>query len=200
MLDVSSLKIVLHPAPVLRQKAAPVALSASGQVSEETKAIVARMLEVMRKHNGIGLAAPQIGIAQRIFIVDVPEDQGDEEEGWEPRLKTDDPPGASDGLQVYLNPVLHKPSRESDTQEEGCLSLPKIRGRVMRPMEIAVTAIGLDGKAFTSRGGELLARCWQHEYDHLEGVLIIDRMLQADRLKTKKALKDLEARQEPARG
>ena len=200
MLDGSSLKIVLHPAPVLRQKAAPVVLLPSGQVSDATKAVVARMVEVMRKHHGIGLAAPQVGIAQRIFIVDVPEDEGDEAEGWEPRLKTDDPPGASDGLKVYLNPVLHKPSRESDTQEEGCLSLPKIRGRIVRPMEIAVTATGLDGEQFTSRGGELLARCWQHEYDHLEGVLIIDRMLQADRMKTKKALKDLEARGEPSRG
>ena len=193
VLNPASLDIVIHPSDVLRRKCEPVVLGAGGAVSAETQAIVARMVEVMRQEEGIGLAAPQIGVSQRIFVVDVPEDEGDEEAGDPPRLATSVPPEASTGLEVYINPVISQPGKKAEPFEEGCLSLPKIRGRVIRPTEVTISAIGLDGKAFTKRGAGLLARCWQHEFDHLEGVLIIDRMLQADRIKNRKKLRELEA-------
>ena len=76
--------------------------------------------------------------------------------------------------------------------DEGCLSLPDIRGRVLRPELITITATDLDGRQFTQRGGGLLARCWQHEFDHLEGVLIIDKFSQSSRLKNRAKIRDLE--------
>lgn len=200
VLNPASLDIVIHPSDVLRRRCEPVVLGAGGAVSAETQAIVARMVEVMRQEEGIGLAAPQIGVSQRIFIVDVPEDEGDEEAGELPRLASSVPPEASAGLEVYINPVLSQPGKKAEPFEEGCLSLPNIRGRVIRPTEVTVSAIGLDGKAFTKRGAGLLARCWQHEFDHLEGVLIIDRMLQADRLKNRKKLRELEAEGDEGEG
>ena len=209
-LDPATLLIVHHPADVLRQRAAPIA-----EISPAIKAIAARMIEIMRQEAGIGLAAPQVGLPIRMFIVDVPptsteppardssddtdddnEDVDDDDtEDLEPediRSADTDPPTATRGLQVYINPVITRPSPGVIPFEEGCLSLPNIRGRVNRPDQVTITATNLRGEKFTSRAAGLLARCWQHEYDHLEGILIIDRMLQADRTKNRAKLKRLE--------
>jgi len=207
-IDPATLLIVHHPADVLRQRAAPIA-----EITPAIKAIAARMIEIMRQEAGIGLAAPQVGLPIRMFIVDVPptstepaardsgddsednEDSDDSDEDLEPediRSADTDPPTATRGLQVYINPVITRPSPGVIPFEEGCLSLPNIRGRVNRPDQVTITATNLRGEKFTSRAAGLLARCWQHEYDHLEGILIIDRMLQADRTKNRAKLKRLE--------
>lgn len=188
----ADLHIVHHPAEVLRIQCAPVTLTPAGAVPAQIKHIIERMAQVMRGEKGIGLAAPQIGVPLRIFIADVPEDEGDPEEGDEPRSASSVPPQATRGIEVYINPVLSEVGKLSDVYEEGCLSLPQIRGRVRRPIEITITANGLTGTRSKRRGAGLLARCWQHECDHLDGILILDRMLNADRLKNRRKIKALE--------
>lgn len=178
-IDPASLRIQHYPAPVLRQKAAPVE-----SITDEVRAVAARMIDLMREADGIGLAAPQVGLSWRLFVADVPPS--------EHRAADTDPPTATRGPVVYINPVLSAPTGPVEPYEEGCLSLPDIRGTVLRPPVITITALGLDGSTFTQTGAGLLARCWQHEFDHLEGVLIIDRMSQMDRLRNRSAIRDFE--------
>lgn len=177
--DPSSLRVRLYPDPILRTKARELA-----GVTDEVIAVSRRMIDLMRSHDGIGLAAPQVGLDWRLFVLDVP--PGD-------RRSADGPaPTASRGVVVYINPVLSAPTGGLEPYEEGCLSLPGIRGDVLRPPTITISATGLDGKPFTQTGSGLLARCWQHEMDHLDGVLILDKMLPVFRLKNRQAIRDLE--------
>jgi peptide deformylase len=165
--DASSLSIVYYPHPALRRKAVEVA-----SIDDNVRAVAARMLELMHDANGIGLAAPQVDLAWRLFVANVPDQ--------------------TDGDRVYLNPVLSEPAGPSEVMEEGCLSLPGIHGDIRRSFQITITAQDLQGRTFTETADDLLARCWQHEVDHLDARLIIDRMGQMDRLGNRKKLKELE--------
>jgi len=178
-IDIANLKLQIYPAPVLRKKAAKIPA-----VTEEIRAFAAAMLRIMRLEEGIGLAAPQVGVSLRMFIVDVPP--------TDKRSFEVDPPTATNGPFVYINPKLSSPLGAILPDEEGCLSLPDIRGDVLRAPTITITATNLQGEAFTQTGTGLLARCWQHEYDHLDGVLIIDKMVQMSRIKNRAAIRDLE--------
>ncbi len=178
-IDAPSLHIVLYPAAVLRAKAKTVE-----KVTDEVRKVARRMVELMRQAEGIGLAAPQVGLSWRMFVAHVPPGDG--------RSHTDDPPTATDGPQFYINPKLLVPVGAPVPYEEGCLSLPDIRGDVLRPPAITISALDLQGKPFTQTASGLLARCWQHEMDHLDGVLILDRMTQMSRLKNRAAIKDME--------
>lgn len=178
-IDPDMLDIVIYPDPVLRAKAKPVE-----KITEEVRRVAKRMIALMREADGIGLAAPQVGLSWRLFVVDVPPS--------EDRSAQADPPTATDGPQFYINPKLSDPKGAPVPWEEGCLSLPDIRGDVLRPPVITISALDLDGKPFTRTAGGLLARCWQHEMDHLDGVLILDKMTQMSRLKNRTAVKDLE--------
>ena len=93
---------------------------------------------------------------------------------------------------VFINPVLTDPTRTTEDYEEGCLSLPDIRAEIRRPRGITITALGLDGHPFSLASDELPARIWQHETDHLDGVLIIDRMSPTDRTALRRKIKALE--------
>lgn len=177
--DPSKLQIVSYPAAVLRQKARQVVLP-----DAQLPAIARRMLDLMNDAEGIGLAAPQVGLSIRLFVVDVPES--------EDRTIDGPLPSATDGPVVYINPVITNPQGAPEPSEEGCLSLPDIRGQVLRPPTVTITAQDLDGKEFTHTATGLLARCWQHELDHLDGVLILDRMTQMSRLRNRAAVRDLE--------
>lgn len=177
--DPRALTLQIYPAPVLRKRAAPVEA-----VTDEVRAVAARMIEMMRAEEGIGLAAPQAGLSWRLFVVDVPPS--------EDRSAETDPPTATRGPVVYINPALSRPVGVPTPSEEGCLSLPDIRGDVLRSPVITITATDLEGRPFTATAAGLLARCWQHELDHLDGVLIIDRMTQMSRLKNRAAIRDLE--------
>ena len=108
------------------------------------------------------------------------------------RSAESDPPTATASPTVYINPVLSDPKGEPVVYEEGCLSLPDIRGDVLRQEIISMTATGLDGKRLTRTAAGLLARCWQHENDHLDGVLILDRMTQMSRLKNRSTIRRME--------
>lgn len=138
----------------------------------------------MREAEGVGLAAPQVGLAWRLFVADVPP--------AEDRSPDADPPTATRGVMVCINPVLSDPRGPILPSEEGCLSIPEVHGDVLRPAEITLTALDERGNQFTARAGGLLARCWQHEVDHLDGVLILDRMTRMSRLKNRAVVREME--------
>ncbi len=178
-IDLGSLAILHYPAAPLLAKADPVSA-----MTPEVREVAARMVTLMRKADGIGLAAPQVGLPWRLFVAHVPPGEG--------RSPETDPPTATAGPVVYVNPVLSDPRGELESSEEGCLSLPEIRGNVLRSPAISITADDLQGRSFTAHGAGLLARCWQHEVDHLDGVLIIHRMNQLSRLKNRSKVRGLE--------
>jgi peptide deformylase len=165
-------KIVLYPDPVLLRKAAPVE-----RIDGWVRDLVKDMIDIMRDMDGAGIAAPQVGESVRIFVVEARE--ADEEEPAEP-------------LGVYINPVLSAPMGSVEPFEEGCLSLPAIRAEIRRPPGVTITATDLEGRSFTRTSDGFLARVWQHEFDHLEGTLITDRMTEIDRLACRKKLKELQ--------
>ena len=137
--------------PVLRQRATPVA-----RVDDAVRRLVDDLFETMRAAKGVGLAANQIGIAQRVAVVDVGEEQ---------------PPAL-----VLINPVITKRSEEVEVAEEGCLSIPEIFGDVGRPMRVEVEALDRDGRPYRIEVGGYKARAVQHEIDHLDGVLFLDHL------------------------
>ncbi|MCP3903145.1 MAG: peptide deformylase [Planctomycetes bacterium] len=166
--DPSRLSIVSYPAPVLKQKARPLEA-----VDDEVRAVALRMIELMHDAEGVGLAGPQVGLPWRLFVTNGrdadPEDR------------------------VYVNPRLELERGDLESGEEGCLSLPGITVQVRRPLAATITALDIDGRTFTRSAEGMLARIWQHEYDHLDGVLILDRMSPMDRLANRKPIKELEA-------
>ena len=178
--DPSTLRIQNYPAEVLRRRCDPI------DPTENVAEVAARMIELMREADGIGLAAPQVGLSWRMFVCHVPEGQG--------RSMTEAPPSANAGPEVFINPELSDPEGAYAPLEEGCLSLPDITGEVLRPPTITISATDLTGQRFTRTATGLLARCWQHEFDHLEGILILDRMTQMWRTKNRARVRELEKR------
>ncbi len=137
--------------PVLRQQSAAVA-----RVDDAVRQLVDDLLETMRAAKGVGLAANQIGEARRIAVVDIGEE---------------DPP-----LLVLINPVVLERSDESETAEEGCLSIPDIFGDVERHAHVVVEALDRDGTKFRAEANGYKARAIQHEIDHLDGILFLDHL------------------------
>ncbi len=183
----AKLCIVRYPDPVLRQRAEPIET-----VTDEVRAVAARMLELMIEAPGIGLAAPQVGLTWRMFVVHVPESHPDDDPDEDNRSPGDDPPTATATPMVYINPMLSGYSRDLVSESEGCLSLPRITGQVRRPSVVTINALDAYGKPFTAQAGGLLARCIQHEFDHIEGVLCIDKFLPPDRRRAAKQLRVME--------
>ncbi|MDI3254830.1 peptide deformylase [Pseudacidobacterium ailaaui] len=144
--------IVKYPDPVLQRRTEPVT-----EFNNELRALVDDMFESMYAAQGIGLAAPQIGVPKRLTVIDL-------SLGKDPKEKI-----------VLVNPeIIHKEGRQ--VEEEGCLSLPEIREKVSRAYKVRVRAQDLDGNWFELDGEELLARAFQHEIDHLDGILFIFRI------------------------
>jgi len=138
-------KLRIEGDDILRKKSKPIK-----EVTERIKIIAEDMLETMYANQGVGLAAPQVGILKRLFIVDI-----------------------GDGPIVFINPELSEMSGEQ-YGVEGCLSVPNKQGDVLRPYKIHVKALDINGDAFELEAEEYFARAICHEYDHLEGVLYID--------------------------
>ncbi len=147
--------ILRFPDSRLRQTSAPVST-----VDDDVRRVVADMADSMYAQNGAGLAAIQIGVPLRIFIVDGQVAGGGEQ----------DPP------KVFINPEIVEISSESQTGDEGCLSFPNIFVPVKRGMRARVCATDLEGNAFEVEGEALYARAMQHETDHLNGRLLIDQV------------------------
>lgn len=189
--DPASWRIRTYPAPVLRKRA-----EAVGAVDEAVRGAAVRMIKLMREAEGIGLAAPQVGLSWRLFVAHVPRRAA---EDGEPECEVVGDGGRDEGVltwtpepMVFVNPELSGFSRDLEPFEEGCLSLPGITGDVRRPSSCTVSALDLDGAAFSVRAGGLLARCVQHECDHLDGVLIIDKMSLPHRMRNRSSLRSLE--------
>ncbi len=178
-IDPAALRIRSFPDPVLRGRAAPV-----GEVTEETRAVAARMIELMHEADGIGLAAPQVGLSWRLFVVHVPEGEG--------RSATASPQTATPQPIVCINPEVTPVKSELVGGSEGCLSLPDITCEVFRPAIARLSALDVTGKPFEITAEGLLARCFQHEFDHLNGVLIIDRMTLKSQLANKAVIRRME--------
>ena len=162
------LKIILWPDPRLKKTSKPVAT-----FDESLKALAARMFELMRVAKGVGLAAPQVGQNIRLFVMNPTGEPGDD--------------------RVYVNPSLTEGEGE-DEAEEGCLSLPEIHANVVRFKQMKMTAQDLDGRPLEEAASGFVPRVWQHEFDHLNGTLLTDRMGPVARMAARRALKDLEER------
>ena len=133
---------------ILRQKAQPVP-----EVNDEIRQLAEDMFETMIEADGVGLACPQIGKPLRMFV-----------------LIADD-----DVRRVFINPQIIKTSEEMSDYDEGCLSIPQVYETITRPTKVTVQALNEKGKPFTLEADGFLARIIQHEYDHLDGILYIDR-------------------------
>ena len=160
-------KVLLYPDPRLRLKAEPIT-----KITPEVKARARAMFPLMYEERGIGLAAPQIGWNVRLFVMNVtgkPEDE-----------------------VVVVNPVVVEKKGGSWSFEEGCLSLPGIRGKVERERAVVIEGTDLEGKKLRFELTELPGRCMLHEYDHLDGVLFIDRLSPAKKQSIKRRLRELE--------
>jgi peptide deformylase len=181
--DPAKLRIDLYPTEVLRMKASPVPME--NGIDESLRAIAERMIHLMGGANGIGLAAPQIGLPIRMFVAHVPADPEEEPDPSGLPVSTESP-------QVFFNPEITEFSKDLEPYEEGCLSLPGINGEVTRPSTVKMRAVDIDGQQVELQATGLLARCWQHEIDHLDGVLIIDKMSQISRLKNRARIKSME--------
>lgn len=139
--------------PVLRSKARPV-----NTINNKTKTLLDNMAKTMYKNDGIGLAAPQVGVLQRIFIVDI-----------------------GDGLLEFINPEITS-GEGKNIMEEGCLSVPEKTGGVIRAKKITIKALNRNGNEIEMEADGLLARALQHENDHLDGILFIDKMVTEEEL------------------
>ncbi|MBP1589788.1 MAG: peptide deformylase [Kiritimatiellae bacterium] len=173
-------EIVKYGTPVLREKAEPVA-----EVTDEIRALARDMFATMHAANGVGLAAEQVGKRIALCVVQIPVEYDVEEEGG-PRLNRDDL------LRLALvNPRIVETSARTWKMSEGCLSFPDITGSVERPWAITLEFTDLHGKPRREQLQGFLARACQHEIDHLQGVVFIDRMSYARRLALKGRLRRL---------
>ncbi len=155
-----------YPDPVLRKRARPLK-SITGSEVEKLK----EMLNIMYKSEGVGLAGPQVG--------------------WNVRVLTIDVAGNGKGERIFINPVISD-SEGIEDDEEGCLSLPGIKSKVNRAKKVYVATYTLEGKKVEFEAEGLLARAWQHEIDHLNGVLFTDKLSAAERLNVRSKLESLE--------
>jgi len=165
MIDVDKCKMTRYPASVLKGPAAPVE-----KIDDSIRKLVEKMTDLMIEHKGVGFAAPQAGVGLRLFIISVT--------------------GTRDNVRVYINPTVTAQG-ELEEAEEGCLSVPGVWAKIRRYKKATVTATDLDGNPFTEEAEGLHARALQHEYDHIEGTVIVNRMSQTARLAHRRQLKKL---------
>jgi len=147
-------RIVEMGDPVLREKCRPVK-----HITPNIHKLLENLAETMYDANGVGLAAPQIGVPKRVIVVDV-----------------------GDGLMELINPEIVS-CDGAETDFEGCLSLPGVRGEVVRAARVTVTGYDRNGKKVEYTGEGLLARAFQHEIDHLEGILFVDKADRVEKIK-----------------
>jgi len=166
-ISTEKLQILYYPDQILRCKCLAVT-----QINDQIRQVVCRMIELMHEARGVGLAAPQVGLNWRMFVAN--------------------PTNEPDKDYVFINPVLSKPGKVSAAHEEGCLSIPGVYGQITRPVSITIEAMNESGESVQMTADDIAARVWQHETDHLDGVLIIDKMTPMDKMANKRLLRDLE--------
>lgn len=158
--------IKIYPDPVLKIKAKPIE-----EIDTEICRIAEEMLGTMYDNCGIGLAAPQVGLSIRLMVLDVT--------------------GERTGERVFINPRIIEEKGEI-LEEEGCLSFPDMMGKIIRSKHVKVNAYNLKGEMLEIEAEGLLGRAWQHEIDHLDGRLFIDRMTPASSIANQHKLKEFE--------
>lgn len=172
-------KIVRYPDPVLRAKCRNV-----GEITPEIRTLATDMLETMREANGVGLAAPQVAVDLQLAVIDVSHNPD-----CITFMKVN---GEKVDMVKHMPVVLINPQLElgSDKEigEEGCLSFPRLRGDIRRSSKIKVSYTDLDGQTVTVETDGLLARAFQHEIDHLNGILFIDRLNAVAKVSIKRKL------------
>ena len=160
-------KIVTVPTPVLREKAKPVR-----QITPDIETLIDDMIETMREAPGVGLAAPQVGVGMQVIVVEYAEgsenDEPDADGDTEPEPKPKK-------LYAVINPEITRQSKETELGNEGCLSIPDYMGEVERYNIVTVKGLDRHGKSFKLKAKGWMARIFQHEIDHINGVLFIDR-------------------------
>lgn len=161
----SKLSIVLYPHPVLKKISTPVT-----EFGGELKALGARMLALMHEAEGVGLAAPQIGLAIRMFVYNVGKEANED--------------------RICVNPTVAELTG-AEEHEEGCLSIPGVKVTMRRATHAVLRAYDTDGVAFELAGEDLQARVWQHEIDHLNGRLIVDHMSAVDEIANRQVIRQL---------
>lgn len=172
MVDIEKCRITHYPAAVLGKRAEPV-----DQINDNIRQLADKMIDIMIETGGVGLAGPQAGVGLSIFVASTT--------------------GSREDAKVYINPTI-TPKGNQITSEEGCLSVPHVCTKVKRFEQCEITATDLEGNEFTEEADGLLARIFQHENDHLEGITIIDRMGSAAKITNRKHLKTLrEAHENP---
>lgn len=163
-------RIVHYPEPVLLTVGKPVA---EGEFGPELQKVVEDMFETMYDAGGVGLAAPQVGLSQRLFVMDVPDEEG-----------------RSDKL-AFINPEIIRVEGEQ-VGDEGCLSFPGLYQTVKREMRVIVQAQDVSGEKFEKDLTDLAARCVLHETDHCDGIVFLDRMTPLKRQLAKRKIKRLQ--------
>lgn len=164
------MQIVKYPHPALRTKASPVT-----GIDKDLHLLVGRMFELMYRHEGLGLAAPQVASASRVLVMNFTGE-----------------PTEKDQELVAINPVIVELSKTIEEGREGCLSFPDLFAKVRRSKTVKVQAYNLKGELYEMVCSDLPARVWQHEVDHLDGSLFIDKMGMVGRMNSKKYLKMFE--------
>ncbi|HNX25842.1 MAG TPA: peptide deformylase [Phycisphaerae bacterium] len=163
--DIDSLAVIKYPDPRLKEVCTPIE-----EITDDVRALAARMKVLMFSNNGVGLAASQVGVTVRLFVTS-------------PTFNPDD-------FHAYVNPEIIS-SEKPISEEEGCLSFPGIYCKIKRPGIVTVRALSLDGEELRETHTGLAARAFQHELDHLNGVLLADRMGSLARMVHRAALSEL---------
>jgi peptide deformylase len=166
MVDIEKCRITHYPADVLAKPAEPVE-----KIDDNIRRLIEKMTDIMLENKGVGLAAPQVGIPLRLFIISLNQ--------------------AKDAVKVFINPTI-TPIGELDAVEEGCLSVPGIHTKIRRYKKCKVTATDLAGNEFTEEADGLYARALQHESDHIDGMTIADRMGSTAKIAHRRQLKALQ--------
>ena len=169
----SSLELHIAPDPVLREKAKKVS-----SFSPSLQRLIDDMIETMHDNHGVGLAANQVGVLQRVVVIQLPDDP-------EPR--------------IFINPEIVRSEGEREVPE-GCLSIPGYRGLVKRSERVRAKGLDRNGKPVKVNADELLAQALEHEIDHLNGILYIDRLVDSDKLWKESELVDEEESDEDTEG
>jgi peptide deformylase len=167
---VSLLRIIHYPDPVLLTVGKPVS---DEEFGSELSLLVESMFETMYDARGVGLAAPQVGVSKRLFVMDVPNEDGGSQK------------------QAFINPEIIRVEGEQ-TGEEGCLSFPGVFQTVQRQMRVIIRAQDVKGERFELDLSELAARCVLHETDHCDGIVFIDRMTPLKREFAKRKIRKLQ--------
>jgi peptide deformylase len=165
MVDIEECRLTHYPAKVLTKPAKPIE-----KIDDNIRQLIEKMTDIMLENKGIGLAGPQVGVPLRIFIISLDANR--------------------ENVRVYINPTV-TPSGRPDSIEEGCLSVPGVSTKIRRYKKCKVAATDLESNEFTEEAGGLLARALQHEYDHIEGMTIADRMGSVAKIAHRKQLKKL---------